>query len=139
MSGQAEKLEQIIRSNDPDHMNHLFKIAEEEIPSLMREMPSASISVFLKAFSRHVQRVPSSLKAALPWLEAMINIRKNDIAASVDCQRKVRELQSILKQRTQQIGIFTEAYALSDLVKRERDGCGIGLRVVDYYCQELTE
>lgn len=141
MSGQAELLEQFIRSNDPEFINRMLtKFDPESIPALVKdELPSTSISVFLKALTRHIQRVPQSLKYALPWFEQLIMIRKNDIAASIDCQRKVLELQNILKQRTQQIGIFTEVYSLSTLVQMEKDGLGIGLPVVEDACQELTE
>lgn len=140
MSGQAELLEQFIRSNDPEFINRMLtKFDPESIPGLVRdELPAKSISVFLKALTKHIQRVPQSLKYALPWFEQLIMIRKNDIAASIDCQRKVLELQNILKQRTQQIGIFTEVYSLSTLVQMEKDGLGIGLPVEDA-CQELTE
>ena len=141
MSGQAELLEQFIRSNDPAFIDHMLtKFDKDSIPSLIRdEMPATSISVFLKALTKHVQRVPQSLKHALPWFEHLIMIRKNDIAASIDCQRKVQELQNVLRQRTQQIGIFTEVYSLSTLVKVEKDGAGIGLPVIEDACQELTE
>ena len=102
-------------------------------------LQAASVVPFLRAFSQHIERFPSALRDALPWIEALITARRGDISASPECRRRVAELQNTLRQRTQQIGIFSEASALSNSVKREKEGSGIGLEVVDTFCQDFVE
>ena len=55
------------------------------------------------------------------------------------CIRDRSELQHTLKQRTQQIGQFVEAYAVTQFVLHEREGQGVGLPINDEDMQSLNE
>lgn len=140
MSSNTQILEQAIRSNDASLMTYILERTDSaDVPNQVAALQAASIVPFLRAFSQHIERFPSSLRDALPWIESLLTIRRGDISASPECRRRVAELQTALRQRTQQIGIFSEASALSNAVKREKEGPGIGLEVVDTFCQDFVE
>ena len=74
-----------------------------------------------------------------PWISTLINIHQNSIQASGECQRRLSDLQQTLKQRTQQIGLFIEAYSSTQFIQKEREGKGVGLPITDFDAQEITE
>ena len=140
MCANTQILEQAIRSNDASLMTFILERTDKsEVMAQVAALQAASVVPFLRAFSQHIERFPGALRDALPWIEALITARRGDISASPECRRRVAELQNTLRQRTQQIGIFSEASALSNSVKREKEGSGIGLEVVDTFCQDFVE
>lgn len=140
VAGSYQVLEQAVKSGDLSLMDYLLtKTPESLVPELIKQMKPSLISHFLKTFTNQIQRNPKSLGSTLIWLENFVDIWRNDISASAEFQRRLRELQKILKTRTQQIGIFIEADALSYFVSRENSGEGIGLPTNDLQVQILSE
>jgi len=136
----AQLLDQAVRSRDAELMGFVLNRTEEgDIPDLAGSLAAASLAAFLNAFTQHVVRCPDALEGALPWLEAVVRAHGSGLAASAECRHALAELQRTLRQRAQGMAMFAEAGALSDLVRRERDGTGIGLEVVDVFCQDLSE
>ena len=93
----------------------------------------------MKTFNRFIITDPNSLKKVLPWISALIDIHQNSIQASGECQRRLSDLQQTLKQRTQQIGLFIEAYSSTQFIQKEREGKGVGLPISDENEIEITE
>ena len=133
-------LEQALKSCDDSLIKFVLnKTSKELIPSYINPLPPNVLPIFLKTFNKFLQNSPDSLELLLPWLENLIQIHQNSISASGEGQRRLKELQQTLKQRTQQIGLFVEATSLTDFVSHEREGKGIGLPIFDDSAQFLTE
>jgi hypothetical protein len=140
MSGTIQILEQAFRSNDESLIDYILNnTLQPDISGLIAQLQPGSIIPFIRSMTQHVQRFPASLSTAIPWMESLVNLRKNDIAASAEGQRRIAEFQNILKQRTQQMGLFIEVHALSNFVHQEKEGSGIGLPIVDTDIQDFTE
>ncbi|KAH0787166.1 hypothetical protein GPJ56_008880 [Histomonas meleagridis] len=137
--GSSQLLEQAIRSGDQSLMSFVLKKPQEEIPLLVNQMQPNLISPFLKTFTHQIQSYPNTLESALSWIDAFIDRWKDEISASAEYQRKVSDLQKVLKDRTQQIGILIEIDALSNFVAHEKEGAGIGLPINDLQAQTLSE
>ena len=140
LTGSYQVLEQAVKSGDLSLMDYLLtKTPKSIVPTIIQQMKPSLISPFLRTFTNQIQRNPKSLGASLIWLENFVDVWRNDISASAEYQRRIRDLQKILKDRTQQIGMFIEADALSYFVSRENNGQGIGLPTNDLQVQTLSE
>jgi hypothetical protein len=139
-SGTAQILEQALRSNDDSLIDYMLtKTQPDQIPTLITTLQFPSLVPLIRAFTQHIQRFPESLSISIPWIEQLVLLRRNDIAASAEGRRRISDLQNVLKQRTQQMGIFVEVRALSQFVHQEKEGIGVGLPVIDTYTQTLSE
>lgn len=139
-SGTAQILEQAILSNDDSLLDYMLtKTPTEQIPALIQFLELTSLVPLIRSFTQHLERFPGSLSVSIPWIEVLIDVRRNDISASSECRRRISELQNVLKQRTQQMGFFVEVCALSAFVRQEKEGAGVGLPVSDTFTQDLTE
>jgi hypothetical protein len=139
-SGTSQILEQALRSSDDILIDYMLtKTPTSQIPSLISGLDRSLVIPFIRVFARHIERFPQSLAISLPWIEGFIDIKRNDISTSWECQKRIADLQNVMKQRTQHIGLFMEAQALSTFVYQEREAWGIGLPVVDTFTQNLTE
>ncbi|OHS94350.1 hypothetical protein TRFO_11213 [Tritrichomonas foetus] len=139
-AGSYQIFEQAIKSGDESLIDFLLnKIPLEVIPDLIKSMQPLMINVFLRTFTYYIQLKPQSLSKALPWIEECIDQWQTDIMASSVSQKKVAELQHVLRQRTQQIGLFVEVDSLSTFVAHEKEGAGIGLPINDLEAQTLME
>jgi hypothetical protein len=140
VSGTSQVLDQALRSSDDVLIDYLLtKTPAQQIPILVTSLCPSLIVPFIRIFARHVERFPQSLSITLPWIEALVDKKRNDIAASAECQRRIADLRNVLRQRTQHIGLFMEAHALSSLIYQEKEGWGIGLPVIDTFTQNLSE
>ena len=133
-------LEQALKTCDEYIIQYvLTNTSKDQIQSFVEPIPASLLSVFLKTFNRFIISEPNSLKMVLPWISTLINIHQNSIQASGECQRRLSDLQQTLKQRTQQIGLFIEAYSSTQFIQKEREGKGVGLPITDDNAQEITE
>lgn len=133
-------LEQALKSCDEALIRFVLdKTVEDQIPAYIQPIPPNLLATFLRSFNKFLISEPQYLKTILPWIENLIEIHQLSISASGECQRKLSELQHTLKQRTQQIGQFVEAYAVTQFVLHEREGQGVGLPINDEDMQSLNE
>lgn len=140
VSGNFQVFEQALKTGDDFIVKFILENFSDSLYlKLIHAMEPSLINDFLRTFTDYIQRKPESLAQALPWIEECIDHWENEITASSICQRRVADLQYILRQRTQQIGIFIEVDSLSTLVAHEKEGVGIGLPIDDYDAQTLTE
>lgn len=139
-TGNAQLLHQALKSNDDLVLNSVMKITSPEMQfKLIEQLPANLLSNFFRSFSQYIDRHPNTLSAVLPWLEIAIEQKKTEITVSAELQRRITELQLVLKQRTQQIGLFIEANALSNFVHYEKEGTGIGLPILEDDVQIIDE
>ena len=117
----------------------LGQTSVDQIPFYIKPLSSHLIPTFLKTFNRFIATEPNSLQTVLPWISSLIDIHQISIQASGESQRRLSDLQQTLKQRTQQIGLFIEAYSSTQFIQKERDGKGVGLPITDDDAQEITE
>ena len=139
-SGNFDILVQAIKSEEESLIEFLLNKSQPNmIKDLIRMIQPSMINSFIQTFANHIQKRPLSLSKALPWIEEFVDQWQNEIAASSSSQKKIAELQHVLRQRTQQIGIFIEVDALSAFVAHEKEGAGIGLPINDISAQTLLE
>ena len=140
-TGSDEIFLQALCSNDDSLVMHVIKstTVEKDIANRIEALPLAMIPSFFRCFTQFIQRNPEQLSLVLPWIDTMVDIRKNNIAASGECRRQIAELKLLLRQRTQQIGLFIEANSLSKLVADEKEGPGMGLPINEDDVQLLAE
>lgn len=141
ISGNFHVFEQAMKSGDDFIVKFILDnfLEPPYIKQLIEKMKPTLINDFLRTFTDYIQRKPESLAKALPWIETCIDRWENEITASSICQKRIADLQYVLRQRTQQIGIFIEVDSLSTLVAHEKEGVGIGLPIDDDDAHTLTE
>ena len=135
-----ELLEQALRSGDEQIISFILKKnTEDQIKESVSKLKAPLLVILVKSLTKYIEERADNLGLVLPWLEAAVDIRQSDLAASADCQRRLRELANILRQRTYSISLFTEAKSMSELISNEKNGPGVGLPVYEDYAQVMEE
>lgn len=133
-------LEQALKSCDESTLKFILRRTDpEEVQALVKPLNPSLLPIVIKSLNKFIVNEPGYLATVLPWLEQIISLHQDSIASSGECQSKLSDLQQTLKQRTQHVGLFVEASAISEFVLHEREGKGIGLPVNDEYAQILEE